>query len=229
MEFFISLVLSLLVFSYLLGDNILYRLALAIFVGLAAAFTAVVTFQSVILPLTIKADLSDDAYLTNIGLLLVSASIALLLLLKTLRFNTASRIGIVRFLTFFIVQPLQLLSNFALAILIAIGAAAAVVGAVSGTIIPIASDTAQLNTSADTGSLISSIIIFVGVICSLLYFRYSSKPSADNISGERGRLMSLIATVGQGFIVIALGALYGAAILTSLTILSGQLELLFGA
>lgn len=224
MEFIISLVLTLLVFSYLLGDNLLYRLALSIFVGLAAAFTAVVTFQSVLLPLTVKGNLSDRAYTVNIVLLAISGSIALLLVIKNLRPNTGNKIRIIRYLGA-LLKPVRFLGKLAMAILIAIGTASAVVGAVSGTIIPIATDTAQIN--FDSSGLLNSIIMFVGVICSLLYFRYSSQPSEDQNSGERGRIMAIIATIGQGFIVVALGALYGAAILTSLTILSGQLELLF--
>jgi hypothetical protein len=227
MSFIISLVLTLLVFSYLLGDNILYRLALSIFVGLAAAFTAVVTFQSVILPLTVRGNLSQGAFSLNIALLSSSAALALLLVVKNLRPETSNRIGIIRLLGW-LLQILRVVSKSAMAVLIAIGAAAAVVGAVSGTIIPIATDTAKIDFGGNIADILNSITLFVGVVCSLLYFQYSSKASEDNISGERGRVMTIIATIGQGFIVVALGALYGAAILTSLTILSGQLEMLLG-
>ena len=43
-------VLTLMIFSYLLGDNILYRLAVYVFVGLAAGYITVVTWDSVIWP-----------------------------------------------------------------------------------------------------------------------------------------------------------------------------------
>ena len=222
MSFIISLVLTLLVFSYLLGDNILYRLALSIFVGLAAAFTTQVTFQSVILPLLIRPNIP------NLGLLFFGGLFALLLVIKNLRPNTGNKIGIIRLFSS-LLNPVRFFGKLAMAILIAIGAAAAVVGAVSGTIVPIAMDTSKINFDGGMGELMNSMILFIGVICTLLYFRYSAKPSEDNNSGERGRIMSLIATIGQGFIVVALGALYGAAILTSLTILSGQLEMFLGA
>jgi hypothetical protein len=45
---------------------------------------------------------------------------------------------------------------------------------------------------------------------------------------HRGRIMRTVAFIGQGFVVVTLGVLYGAAILTSLTILTGQLALFFG-
>ena len=50
----ISFVLTLMVFSYVLGDiplvRNLYRIAIYIFVGMAAAFTTIVTFEGAILP-----------------------------------------------------------------------------------------------------------------------------------------------------------------------------------
>ena len=46
----ISFVLTLVIFSYLLADNFLFRMAVSVFVGLAAAFTTIVTVESVILP-----------------------------------------------------------------------------------------------------------------------------------------------------------------------------------
>ncbi len=46
----VSLVLTLLVFSYLLGDNFLYRIAVHVLVGVAAGYTVIVALESVIVP-----------------------------------------------------------------------------------------------------------------------------------------------------------------------------------
>lgn len=202
-SFWISLVLTLIIFSYLLGDNALYRLAVSFFVGLAAAFTTVVTVQSVLLPL-----LTDGNNLTLI-LLIVAGVLTLLLLLKP-------------------IKQLRVLTNIALGFLIAVGTAAAVAGAVTGTLIPLVTDSAQVDVSAGVFPLVNSIILVVGVVTSLLYFNYSAR-TTETGEVKRGRVMSVIAPIGQAFIIITLGALYGAAILTSLTILTGQLALLFGA
>lgn len=201
-SFVISLTLTLVIFSYLLGDNFLYRLAVSIFVGLTAAFTSIVTFQSVLLPLTRSGR-------GNVILFLLGGLFALLLLLKPIR-------------------SLRILSNFALGFLIAVGTAAAVVGAVSGTIIPIVNQTAVIDTSANLMNTISTVIVIIGVISSLLYFGYHARINVQG-EAERGPVMAVAATIGQGFIVVTLGALYGAAILTSLTILTGQLTMLFGS
>lgn len=201
MNALISLILTLAIFSYLLGDNLLFRLAVSMFVGLAASFTVVVTLQSVILPLT-------NSGAVNAGLFLVGLVLTILLLLKPIR-------------------SLRVLTNLSLGFLIAVGAAISVVGAISGTLIPIVSQTAMINGNGDVTSIVSSLILIIGVITSLLYFTYGAKENEQG-SVERGRIMKVIAGIGQGFIVTTLGALYGAAILTSLTILTGQLEVLFG-
>jgi preprotein translocase subunit SecF len=46
----VGFILTLMVFSYLLGDNILYRLALYVFVGLSAGYLTLVTVDTVLLP-----------------------------------------------------------------------------------------------------------------------------------------------------------------------------------
>lgn len=207
--FWISLVLSLMVFSYLLGDNILFRIAVSIFVGLAAAYTTIVTVQSVIYPAILPVlDGRWELFSWESGFfILTPLTFGLLLLFKP-------------------VKQLRPLTNFALAFLIAVGSAAAVVGAVSGTLIPIVASTAQLSTSGNALDLFSSILIVIGVISSLIYFQYRAKRDSHGVIA-RGRITGIVAAIGEGFIVITLGAIYGAAILTSLTILTGQLASLF--
>ncbi|MEL6527360.1 MAG: hypothetical protein AAFQ07_16785, partial [Chloroflexota bacterium] len=126
------------------------------------------------------------------------------------------------------IRQLRILTNIALGFLIAVGTAAAVVGAVRGTLIPLVADTAQISLSDDPLTLFSRVVLVIGVATSLLYFNYSARQTEEG-EIERGRIMSVIAPIGQGFIVVTLGALYGAAILTSLTILTGQLDMLFGS
>jgi hypothetical protein len=52
-------VLTLLIFSYLLGDNPLYRLALHIFVGVSVAYALIIALRGVILPALTPPDTSD--------------------------------------------------------------------------------------------------------------------------------------------------------------------------
>jgi hypothetical protein len=46
----ISLILTLLVFSYLLGDNPAFRLVISLFVGITAGYVAVILLYNVIFP-----------------------------------------------------------------------------------------------------------------------------------------------------------------------------------
>ena len=46
----LGLVFTLFVFSYIFGDNALFRIAMSIFVGVASAFAGVVAWYNVIWP-----------------------------------------------------------------------------------------------------------------------------------------------------------------------------------
>ena len=194
-------VLTVMVFSYLLGDNFLYRLAVYVFVGLAAAYIAIVTVESVLLPWLDSTILSGDFGKVAPGMFPILLAVLLL-------FKTSSRLG--------------RLGNFAIAFVIGVGAAVALVGALTGTLLPLANTTA----SAVKDDVFEAIVIFIGVASSLLYFQYLARRNPDSGEVQRRRLSLVIGTVGQGFIVVTLGALYAAAILTSLTIFIGRIAFL---
>ena len=202
LETVVAFVLTLFIFSYLLGDNLLYRLAVYVLVGGASAFTVIVTLESVILPLL-------DGEPLNSFLFVAGVVVVGLLLLKPLRLFTP-------------------FSNLALALLVAVGTAVAVLGAIGGTILPFVGALAY--TPGD--SLFNAVVMFVGVVSSLLYFQYLARTQRDANGVERvqrGRVLTAVGTVGELFIAVTLGAVYGGAILTSLTVLSGHLSRLFGA
>jgi hypothetical protein len=196
----IGFVFTLMIFSYLLGDNFLYRLAVYVFVGFTAGFIAIVTVESVMIPWFDTTLFSGEA--PRIGLGFIPIIIALLLLFK-------------------MTQRLGRLGNYGMALIIGVGTAVALVGAVVGTIIPFVLETADTSTN----TLPNAIILFVGVACSLVYFQYSArqKPTGEIV---RARPVQLFSLIGQGFIVVTLGAMYGAAILTSLTIFTDRIQFL---
>jgi hypothetical protein len=171
-------------------------------VGVSAAFISSVTLQSVILPLTRGTAVEVIAFL-GVPLLLV-----LLLILKPIRW-------------------LRPFAALALAFLIAVGAAVALLGALTGTLIPLVQDTATLDFNGEPLQLANSILIVIGVVTSLLYFQYIAKERRDG-SISRGRVVQALSVIGEGFIAVTLGALFGTAILTSLSILVGQLQVFFG-
>ncbi|MCU0495735.1 MAG: hypothetical protein MUF87_00125 [Anaerolineae bacterium] len=189
-----SFALTLMILSYLLGDNPLYRLAVYTLIGLTAGFITIVTVESVLIPWFESTVLTGQPI--NIGIGLIPVLFGVLLL-----FKTSPRLG----------QA----GNLALAFLVGVGAAVALVGIVTGTLIPLTLTIGD----AFTGNLLNTLIVFIGVITSLIYFQYALVRKTPQGTVERTPLMKTLGGIGFGFIITTLGALYAAAILTSLTIL----------
>jgi ABC-type antimicrobial peptide transport system permease subunit len=193
-------ILTLMVFSYVLGDNFLYRLAAYVFVGLTAGYVTVITWNSVLMPWVRQTILSGG------GPAVVILGAVPLVLGASLLFKGTNRFG--------------RLGGVALALLIGVGTSVALVGSVSGTLIPLAAGAARPDLD-----LPSFLISIIGVVCALVYFQYSSRRAP---SGEPRRALpiSLMAAIGQIFIVVTLGALYAAAILTSLVVFTDRVAYL---
>lgn len=189
-------IFTLMIFSYILGDNILYRLAVYVFVGLAAGYITIVTVEGVLLPWLRGTLFAPGAGVGEQTLGLVPVILGLLLLLKG-----SPRLG-----------PL---GNVALALIVGVGTAVALVGAITGTLIPLAAATG----SSVRLDMLNGFLIFLGVSSTLVYFQYLARRRPGGVA-QRGLVVRTVGAVGQGFVVVALGALYAGAILTSLTIFS---------
>lgn len=188
-------ILTLMVFSAILGDNYLYRLAVYVFVGMSAGYAAVVTWNSVLVPWINATLLSGDPVRVGFGAIP-------LVLGGLLLFRASGRLAWGASLT--------------VLLLIGVGTAITLVGATAGTLIPLTFGVTR--PSLDAPSFLISI---AGVICSLVYFQYLAVP-VPNGGTRRSLPVALMAFIGQGFIVITLGALYAAAILSSLAVFSDR-------
>jgi hypothetical protein len=202
----LSLVLSLFIFSYLLGDNFLYRLSLHVLIGATAGYLALVAIEGVIIPwvnLTIL-NTGEGGEGGSLGLRafgLIPFLLATFLLLKQL--PNSARFG-----------------NLGLAFLIGVGTGVSIVGAVVGTIVPLSNETGA---SLEQYSTFNGLVLVVGTISTLVYFQYLARRGTDG-QATRSRPMLLLAGLGKGFIAVTLGALYAGLVLTSLAILSGLIE-----
>ncbi len=190
-------ILTLCVFSYVLGDNFLYRIAVYIFIGLAAGYITIVTTESVILPWLRTTLMSGDVGSVILGI--IPVLLAFLLLLKA-----SPRVAGI--------------GSLALAFIIGVGTAVAVVGAITGTLLPLVNSTSSIR----NGDLLNGVIIFIGVICSLIYFQYLARRLPDGRT-QRNIVVRFFGRIGQGFIVVTFGALYAAAIISSLTVFSERI------
>lgn len=204
----VGFVATLMVFSYLLGDNLLYRLAVYVFVGISAAFIAIVTWENVVAPWLARTMIDG---LNRGDILSAILGVIPLLLGVLLLFKTSPRLGG--------------FGNIALAFIVAVGTAVAIAGALTGTLIPLALSTGADSDPDNTLGAVNLIVMFVGVICSLLHFQYLARRTPAGVI-RRGLALRTLGLVGHVFIVVTLGALYATAILSSLTVFTERLSFL---
>jgi len=196
-------VLTVMIFSYLLGDNFLYRIAISILIGASAGFLLIVAVESVLIPwfqLTMRDPLGAPL-LFAIGLL--PLVISLLLVLKSRR-GESSRWG-----------------SLGLAVVIGVGTAIAIWGAINGTLFPLITDTARGIRSG--GDLIDGIIVLIGTVTVLTAFTYlgTRRPNGQVVQIFFARLFG---GIGRIFIVITLGATYALLIISALTVLTNVIS-----
>jgi hypothetical protein len=203
----LAFALTLMVFSYLLGDNPLFRIAEHLLVGLALGFAWVVALHSVILPRFTYAiesgDLEVGAY-TALGV--VSGG---LLLFKSVR--TKSRIA-------------SIISSIPLAYLFGVGAAVALGGAIFGTLIPQVEATMLSLNLADYAEqwalydVIEAFLIVLGTVCTLLYFTFTAR-GQSRLTRLRGRVVQVGAGMGRWFLMFTFGALFGSLVMSRVSLL----------
>jgi len=201
----LGLILTLFVFSYVFGDNFLFRLAIHILIGVSAAFVAVIILYNVIWPQLI----SPLIFPNQVERLMLVIPLILCILLFTK------------------VSPrLALLGNPVLAYLVGIGAAAAIGGSVLGTIFPQVSATinyidlrAANLSGANVGlQFINGSIILVGTLSTLIYFQFGVKNKGMGIS-EKPLWLKTISWIGQVFIAVTLGTIFAGVFAAALTAL----------
>ena len=205
----IGFFLTLLVFSYIFGDNPVFRLVSYIFVGVIAGYGVILVFYQVLLPRLFFPLLSgslDQKLLAGIGLIL-----SLLLLAK-------------------LFPRLSSLGNISMAYLVGAGAAVAIGGALIGTLFGQTLGTFSLfdfQLGASQGlnpfiQILEGLIILVGIITTLAYFHFGTmnKPGQDP---KRLPIIESLGRVGQGFIAITLGALFAGVFSASIAALIDRL------
>lgn len=226
----IAPLLTIMVLSYIFaGDNPAYRFATHIFIGVAAGYAGAIAYHNVLKPSLIDTiieagilGLADPEIIVTV---IIPILLVILLLLKlspsTARFGTLP-----------------------LALMVGVGAAVVVGGAITGTLVPQSlASMESLNPgqvsplTGETGAerLINVSIILIGTITTLLFFRFTVSRSK---SGEEDRPMTSIAgitvpgplgalrSIGKGFIAIAFGAVYAGAFAAVIVILAERVQYL---
>jgi len=204
----VAALLTVMVYSYLLGDNPLYRLAQHLLVGTAAAYAAIIAYHQVLYPRLLR-PLWVGGLAQN-WLLLIPLVMGLLLLAK-------------------VKVSWAWLGNVSTAFLFGVGAALAIGGVLFGSILPqVGATILSLNPALGWGRSLNNLIIVVGTVSTLLYFCFSTatpRPLTRTWAG----LVRLAAGIGKGFILITFGALFAKSFMSYLTFLIGRIQFLLRA
>ncbi len=197
----VGFLVTLMIFSYLLGDNVFFRLATYLFVGVAAGYVFLTLVEQVIWPQLILP-------LTK-GSLIGLVPLVLCLLLLAKLFPRISRIG-----------------DIPMAYLVGAGASITIGGLMVGSLVPQVMATVNLfdlnagaaNQIPPALQLADGSLILVGSLTTLMYFYFSTRSKPDRTL-DRGPVIELLAKVGQVFLGITLGALFAGVYSAALTAL----------
>jgi hypothetical protein len=209
---FVGFVLTLLVFSYIIGDNTIFRLVIHIFIGVAAGFVALMALENVLWPQLLLPVFQESE--TGSLVRLIPVILALLLLTK-------------------VSTRLWFLGTPVMAYLVGVGAATAVGGAVLGTIFPqigAAVDMFDLQLASQSGENLVSVflsgsIAVIGTVSTLAYFHFGAHRK-DVRSNQRSPWIEWIAWIGQAFMAMTFGAIFAGVYAAALTALIERLNYL---
>jgi hypothetical protein len=210
---FIAAGLTLMVFSYIFGDNVLFKLASHIFVGVAVGYAILVVWHQVFYPALTSGNLAS---------VLPALILCVLLIFK--------------------IRPAQggvtnALGSLALAFVLGVGAALALGGALFGTLLPQTSVAANISlnpthypdTENEVGLVnwLNNIIIVLGTIGTFFYFTFAVR-SEGVLGGLREGIVRFFAGMGRLMIIFTLGALFANTFSSRVALLVSRLQFLMG-
>jgi hypothetical protein len=209
---FVAFALTLMVFSYIFGDNILFKLATHIFVGVALGYALILIWYEVFWP-----SLSSG----NLVSVLPALVLCFLLIFKVR--SSRGKVG-------------NVLGNIPLAYILGVGAALAIGGALFGSLFPQVSATASISlnpnhypdSDSEVGLVIwlNNIIIVLGTIGTFFYFTFAVR-AHGLLGGLREGFVRFWAGMGRLMIIFTLGALFANTVSARVALLVSRLQFLF--
>lgn len=205
----IGVALTVMVFSYILGDRLFFGIATHILIGVSAGFLVLVVIQKIILPYLVK----PLANVTDPGFLLALVPLVLSILLVLMLFRRGTQAGAI---------PLAFLGG--------VLAALAIIGVTRGTLAPqILSmigrfEPGKLMHEAQPqwSAIVEALMILLGVISVLFVFHHRGQSKAGEVI--RPIFLQGIGSIGQIFIGITFGALFVGLFSTALIALISSLS-----
>ncbi len=202
----ISFILTLMVMSYFIKDNALFKLATYLFVGVTTGYIAVILVYQVFLPKLINPIFSGDQQ----QIVFISIAFILCLLLLTKFSSRFNRWG-----------------SIPMAIVVGVGAATIILGSIFGSFFPQIGSTSDYFQLANNnqGNFLLGLYVLIGSILTLLYFQFTTIPSIK-LSNNDSKLYRTIRSAGNVFIGITLGSIFASVILSALMALIGRIDFL---
>lgn len=197
----IGFLLTVMVFSYLVGDNPLFRIAVYLFIGVASGYAAAVIVNNVLFAKFQSLPLNDPTQLA-IGLIPFLFAVTLLAKLS---------------------PRLSGLGTFAMAVLVGVGAATALGGALAGTLIPQAGAAMEAMNSRSLLNLLQGGVMLAGTVATLAYFQFGAKRASDG-TVKRNAILEALAWLGRIFIAVTLGVLFAGVFMAALTAMIERLS-----
>jgi hypothetical protein len=228
LDFFGSLMaasLTVMILSYLISDNPLFRLATHVFIGVAAGYAGTIAWHNVLKPNLVdpllagglESFLAGTVFSGNQGPLIVGGWILSLLLILKL-WPVTARWG-----------------TLPMALLVGVGAAVVVGGAITGTLVPQtlgAVDTlapsAVTPRTGETGAerVINVAFLLVGTVSTLSYFHFTARKTPTG-EGARWPFAAVLALVGRFFIAVTFGAMYAGVVAAAVIAFAERVQFLF--
>jgi hypothetical protein len=209
----IAVVLTLMVYSYLVGDNVVFRVAEHLLVGVSIGWATLQILFGLLIPAveTVRREASSGS--PTIGTVLTYVIPLVLGALLLGRFSRATRA----------------LTNLIIALVIGTVAALALAGAVLGTLIPQVGQT-MINLRGGPGAsgadIIGNIVLVAGALLSLAYFQFSIMQKTEETATAPSPVL-VVRQLGRWSIMLAFGAVFGAVFLTYFAALVDRLVFLF--
>ncbi|MFC2053341.1 hypothetical protein ACFLV7_03460 [Chloroflexota bacterium] len=194
---------TLIIFSFIIGDNLLFRFAIHVFVGVAAGYVTVMTWYNVLLPGIVVPIIGGSQAERFFALLALVLSI--LLLMK-------------------VFQRLSGWGSPVVAYLVGVGAATVIGGAVLGTLFPQVLASINLfdfpglfgDSSPVWVQISNAVVILIGTFSALIFFHFGARNGHDR-HPERAAWISAIGWIGQIFIAITFGVVFAGVYIASMT------------
>lgn len=209
----VGFILTVLVFSYLFGDNFLFRVVSYIFVGVTAGYLVSVIVYQVLWPRLVIPLLHGS---TGEKLLTIAPLVLSVLLLTRLfpRLNVPSRIP--------------------MAYLVGVGAAVTIGGAVLGTLfgqvngILALFDSQNMTSAAGESGTFSRILqglyVLLGTVATLIYFQFGTGKAKSGQPSRRPVFLEFLSGLGQFFVAVTLGALLAGVFTASISALIDRVD-----